>query len=191
MWQSHCAMWLSDFAAMAEWLRPCRISRGYTVLSCCCPSLGKRGISCPDTPVMPSRPSGEPRFPRQKKKKSDRAPKSILPVPRQGPVLLHSLGLLRRGLARHFHLNITLIRRWGTWRRAIQRIEGTPLPAWGGTGQGGRGRGATPPSCSQLGLALLWANVSLREVGTATVPSRARTWLRRGYTSDPSSLRIP
>ena len=31
MWQSHCAMWLSDFAAMAEWLRPFRISPDHTV----------------------------------------------------------------------------------------------------------------------------------------------------------------
>ena len=31
MWQSHCTMWLSDFAAMAEWLHPFRISPEHAV----------------------------------------------------------------------------------------------------------------------------------------------------------------
>ena len=60
MWQSHCAMWLSDFAAMAESLRPCRISPDYTVdashnaLSPRPPAMGATPVASPiHSPTRP------------------------------------------------------------------------------------------------------------------------------------------
>ena len=74
----------------------------------------------------------------------------------------YPLDHLRRWHARHFQLHLFLVRHRGTGRRVIRQRGSTPLPAW----WGGR-----PP------LALLRANISLREVGAATFPHLAAMWL--------------
>ena len=60
--------------------------------------------------------------------------RNSLSVPRQGPLLLHPIGLFRHGLAVLSHLHHPLARRRDTRRSGVRLRMHTPLPMWGGGG---------------------------------------------------------
>ena len=120
------------------------------------------------SPLLPAKRKKHRKKTKEKKYFVRPAPRlAAPPSPRPPPTRAHT----------PFQLHPPLVRRWGTRRRVIRRRGSTPLPAWWG--------GRPSLSCCLSGLALLRANISLREVGAATFPAPGGD----GYTSGPSSPR--